>query len=110
MNAALPTPRLEYELTKNFTLYAGADLKGSTFRVDDRFGFERRNNRLNNAVITYTEVRTGAGFAWKLSPEVKVSFEGGYLPYRNFDFHRTDVRYHQESGGAYGTVALNANF
>ncbi len=110
LNAVAPTPRLEYELTKNFILYGGADLKGSTFRVDDHFGVESGNDRLKHAVITYSEVRAGLGFDYKLSPEVKISIEGGYVPYRNFDFHRTDVRYHQEEGGAYAKVGLNATF
>lgn len=110
LNAVAPTPRLEYELTKSFILYGGADLKGSTFRVDNRFGVQSGNDRLNHAVITYSEVRAGLGFDYKLSPEVKVSIEAGYVPYRNFDFHRTDVRYHQEEGGAYAKVGLSAAF
>ncbi len=110
LNAVLPTPRLEYQATSDFTLYAGADLKGSTFRVSDRFGSDRGNNRLNHAVVTYSEVRTGLGLEWKISQGVKVSVEGGYLPYRNLDYHRTDVRYHQERGGAYGSVAIGVAF
>jgi hypothetical protein len=47
---------------------------------------------------------------WKLSTAVKLSVEGGYIPYRNFDFHRTDVRYHQDGGAPYGMVALHAAF
>lgn len=110
LNAVLPTPRLEYEVTKDFTLYAGADVKGSTFRVDDRFGYERGNPSLNHAVVTYSEIRTGVGFQWKLAPEVKFSFEGGYMPWREFDFHRTDVRYHNEEGAPYVSASINAAF
>jgi hypothetical protein len=110
LNAVLPTPRLEFEMTKTFTIYAGADIKGSTYRVDDRFGTQRGDMRLNHAVVTYTEVRAGLGFEWKLSPEIKASLEGGYLPYRNFDFYRANVRYHNEEGGPYGSIALHAAF
>ena len=111
LNAVLPTPRLEYELTKDFTLYAGADLKGSTFRVDDRFGTEHGGDtRLNHAVVTYTEVRTGLGFEWKMAPEIKFSLEGGYLPYRNIDFYRADVRYHHEEGAPYVSASVRAAF
>jgi hypothetical protein len=110
LNAVMPTPRLEYEVTKEFILYGGADLKGSTFRVDDRFGFERGNLQLNNAIVTYTEIRVGGGFQWKLSPEVKFSLEGGYLPYREFNFHRTNVRYHHEGGAPYVSASINAAF
>ncbi len=110
LNAVLPTPRLEFEATRNLTLYAGADLKGSTFRVGDHFGDARADARLNHAVLTYTEIRTGAGVEWKLSPQVKLSIEGGYLPYREVDYHRADIRYHHDSGAPYGSVALRAAF
>lgn len=110
LNAVVPTPRLEYEVTRNLMFYAGANLKGSTFRV--RHGFDRQagDPRLNNAVITYTEVRTGLGAEWKLTPEIKLSLEGGYLPYRDFDFHRANVRYHHESGAPYGAIALSVAY
>ncbi|MFN2477345.1 MAG: DUF6268 family outer membrane beta-barrel protein [Chthoniobacterales bacterium] len=115
LNAAVPTPRLEYEATRNFTIYAGADLKGSTFRVDNDFGtsgglLSRRDARLNRAVLTYSEVRTGLGVDWKLTPDIKFSLEGGYVPYREFDFHRADVRYKNDKGAPYGAVALRAAF
>ena len=110
LNAVLPTPRLEFEVVKNFTIYGGTDLKGSTFRVGDRFGIDRGNPRLNHAVVTYSEVRTGLGVEWKISPGIKIGVEGGYLPYRNLDFHRADVRYHQEQGGGYASVAIAAAF
>jgi opacity protein-like surface antigen len=110
LDAVLPTPRLNYELTRNFTLYGGADIKGSTFRVDDNFGTQRGDARLNHAVVTYTEVRAGVGFEWKLAPEIKMSLEGGYLPYRNVDFYRADVRYHHEEGAPYGSLAIHAAF
>lgn len=110
LNAVLPTPRLEFEATRNLTIYAGADLKSSTFRVGDHFGDARADVRLNHAVLTYTEIRTGAGVEWKLSPQMKLSVEGGYLPYREFDYHRADIRYHHDSGAPYGSIALRAAF
>lgn len=110
LNAVVPTPRLEFELSKNLTIYAGADLKGSTFRVEDHFGDARADARLNHAVLSYTEIRTGLGLEWKIRPEIKLSVEGGYLPYREFDFHRADVRYKYDSGAPYGAIALHAAF
>ena len=38
LNAVAPTPRLEYEWNKNLTLYLGATLKETNFRVSDEFG------------------------------------------------------------------------
>lgn len=111
LNAVVPTPRLEFEANKNLTVYLGANLKGSTFRVDENFGSRQAGDtQLNNAVISYLEIRTGAGVEIKLSPQTKLSFEGGYVPFREFDYHRTNVRYHHEEGAAYGTVAFRAAF
>ena len=38
LNAVPPTPRLEYEWNKNLTLYLGATLKETNFRMSDDFG------------------------------------------------------------------------
>lgn len=110
LNAVLPTPRLEYAATSNVTVFVGGDIKANTFRVDDRFGSRNGDRRLNNAWLSYEEVRAGAGAEWKLNSSFTLKFEGGYVPYRQFDYFRTDVRYHHEQGGAYGAVVLQGNF
>jgi Domain of unknown function (DUF6268) len=110
LDAVLPTPRLQYELTRDVSLYAGATVRDATFRVDDGFGDTHGIPRLNHAVLTYSEVRTGAGFDWKISPIVTFTGEVGYQPYRNFDFYRAEVRYHQEGGAPYGTISLHGAF
>lgn len=110
LNATLPTPRLEYELNRNLTLFAGGDLKGGAYRVDDRFGDNNGDTSLNNAWLSYEEIRVGGGAQWKINSSFSVSVEGGYVPYRQFDFHRTEVRYHNESGAPYGAVMLHGEF
>ncbi len=110
LNAVLPTPRLEFEATKAVTVYAGAEIRSATYRVGDRFGDVNGPVRLNDAVLSYTEVRTGAGVEWKLTDAVKLSAEAGYLPYRSFDYHRADIRYREDGGAPYGTVALHGAF
>jgi opacity protein-like surface antigen len=110
LNAVVPTPRLEFEPSSSFLLYAGADLRATSYRVDKRFGTVRGDTSLNHASITYQEVRVGAGFDWKLSSAIKLSIEGGYIPFRSFDFHRTQVRYHQDGGAPYGMLGFHAAF
>jgi hypothetical protein len=110
LNAVAPTPRLEFEATSNFMLYAGADLRLNSYRVEKNFGTLRGDPSLNHAAISYNEVRAGAGFDWKLSSAIKLSVEGGFIPFRTFDFHRTEVRYHQDGSVPYGMVALRAAF
>jgi opacity protein-like surface antigen len=110
LNAVVPTPRLEYEPNSNMLFYAGADIRATSYRVEKNFGTLRGNPALNHAAITYEEVRLGGGLDWKLSSAVKLSVEGGYIPYRNFDFHRTDVRYHQDGGAPYARIGFHTAF
>lgn len=110
LNAVLPTPRLEYEVTKGVTAYVGANLKETSFRVNDDFGRNHGDRRLDNAILTYTEVRVGAGIDWKLTSWLTANLEGGYQPYRTFDFYRANARYHEDGGAPYGMLALHGAF
>jgi len=110
LDAVLPSPRLEFQFNKDLTFYAGGTLREINFRVDDRFGTTRGISRLNQAVLTYGEVRVGAGADWKVSSVITLSAEAGYQPYRDFDFYRTDVHYHHEGGAPYGTVSVHGEF
>jgi hypothetical protein len=110
LNAVVPTPRLEYEPNSNLLFFAGADLRLTSYRVEKNFGTLRGDPSLNHASISYEEARLGGGLEWKLSTAVKLSFEGGYIPYRNFDFHRTQVRYHQDGGAPYARIGFHAAF
>jgi len=110
LNAVVPTPRIEYAPNSNLLIFAGADLRLSNYRVEKNFGSLRGDPSLNHASISYEEARVGGGLEWKLSTAVKLSFEGGYIPFRNFDFHRTQVRYHQDGGAPYARIGFHAAF
>jgi hypothetical protein len=110
LDAVLPTPRLEYEVNKDVSIYVGANVKQASYRVPNDFGDSHGIPRLNHTILTYSEVRTGAGLDWKISPTITATGEVGYQPYRNFDFYRADVRYHQDGGAPYGTISLHGAF
>ncbi len=110
LNAVVPTPRLEYEWNRSLTVFAGATIKDQTYRMSERFGRLGGQPDLNRAVLDYSEVRVGLGFDWKINNWLTLSAEGGYVPYRQFDYHRTEVRYHNVHGAPYGTVALHGAF
>ena len=111
LDAVLPKPRLEYEPHKDVTVYLGANIKQTNFRVDDNFGSTHGNPRLDHAVLSYGEVRTGVGLDWKISSILTLSGEVGYQPYRSFDFYRADVEFDQTGGAApYGMVSLHGAF
>jgi hypothetical protein len=111
LNATAPTPRLEYEVNRNLTIYVGADLRSKNFRVDNDFvGDANEPGNLNNAILNYTEIRTGGGLIWKIGGACTFTVEGGYLPYREFDYHRADIRYKSDGGAPYGAISLHAAF
>jgi hypothetical protein len=110
LNAVAPTPRLEYEWSKNLTFYLGATIKETNFRMSDDFGRVHGIPKLDHAVLTYSEVRTGVGFDWKVTSWFSLNAEAGYQPYRAFDFYRADVRFHQDGSAPYGMIALHGAF
>jgi hypothetical protein len=110
IDAVLPTPRLEFEVKKDVSLYVGANMKQTSYRVDDDFGDANGIRKLDHAVLTYSEVRTGGGFDWKISRNVTFTGEVGYQPYRDFDFYRAEVRYYQDDGAPYGMISLDGAF
>jgi hypothetical protein len=110
LDAVLPTPRLQFEMSKDVSLYVGANLKQTSYRVPDDFGDTHGIPRLNHTILTYSEVRTGVGLDWKISPIITATGEVGYQPYRNFDFYRAEVRYHQDGGAPYGMISLHGAF
>ncbi len=72
-----PLPQLRYLLSDNVTLFAGADLRETTFRMAENFGQSSGIRKLDNAILQYREVRATAGLIWKLSKNLSVDIEGG---------------------------------
>lgn len=110
INAVLPTPRIEYAVSDKATLYVGANVKQTGYRMNDDFGDSHKNPNLNNAILTYTEVRTGVGLDWKFIPAMTISAEAGYQPYRSFDFHRADINFRETGSALYGGISLHGAF
>jgi hypothetical protein len=110
INAVLPAPRLEYNYSKALTLFVGGDLDDGTYRVDWRLGNGLKRPKLSGAVVEYDEIRLGAGMSWKASKALTFELEAGYLPYREFDYHRADTHFSNDDGATYGRLSLNAQF
>ncbi len=107
-----PRPQIQYILSDSVTLFAGAELREETFRVDNQFGTSRGTPQLNNAIVQYNEVRAGAGLTWKVYRGVTVDIEGGCTPYRRFDYTRVadGFKVKSEDWVPYLRVGLSALF
>jgi Domain of unknown function (DUF6268) len=110
LDAVLPKPRLEYQLTHDVTVYGGAAIADNSYRTEGNFGRFTHNPKLNSAWIDYDEVRLGGGTTVKISDQLNVEVEIGYLAYREFNYHRADIDPHSNSGGIYGGISIAAKF
>jgi len=105
----MPRPQVEYKVTDTFSLSAGSDFRGDTFRVGDHFGTDRNNSKLNGTLVDYQEVRAGAGFSWHILPLLELNGEAGMLVDREFNYHQQNVR--STSGKApYVSMTLHCLF
>jgi hypothetical protein len=110
LNAVLPTPRLEYSFNPNLTLYAGADLRIDTYRVDGSLGRAHDLPELDNAVVEYSQFRIGVGASWKINSSATLEIEAGAVPVHEIDYHRTDVRFHSTNVPPYAGILFKAAF
>jgi hypothetical protein len=105
-----PRPQLQFSLSDKITLFAGADLRTGTFRMDNEFGNSVHLEKLNNAILDYWEVRGGGGLTWDIWNGVKLDIEGGLVPYRQFDFYRANFKVISSDWAPYVRVGFSATF
>ena len=125
LSAIPPKPQLQYELSNAMTLYAGADILAGTYHLNDHFGDNHghgpatTNAQFNNNICEFTEVRLGAGFTWKFTPNISLDMSAGYMPYRSFDLHKDEIGYDThsttfkndlENGAPYGEAGISGSF
>ncbi len=112
IDGVAPRPQLQYLVSDALTLFAGADLRETTFRMDPQFGQARGMPQLNNAILDYFEIRAGGGLTWKVSKNIDFEVEGGCAPYRRFDYPRVEDGYKvkSEDWSPYIRVGLTAKF
>ena len=109
LNFMLPNPRLQYDVNDRLQFYFGARVDAGTFRVGEHFGSDSGQRKLNNAVVDYLEIRIGPGCSWKVSPQVTLEAEAGYMPYRSFDFFDPNIVFRSHNA-PYGQIACHARF
>ena len=105
-----PRPQLQFSLSDKITLFAGADLRTGTFRMDNQFGRSVRLEKLNNAILDYWEVRGGGGLTWAIWNGLKLDVEGGLVPYRQFNFYRANFKVTSSDWAPYVRVGFSATF
>jgi hypothetical protein len=77
----------QYALTREFTLFAGANLRTATYRVANDFGRRHRRPELDNQDVDYRELNAEAGARWQFTPQVALHAAAGWMFDRRLAFH-----------------------
>jgi hypothetical protein len=110
IDGVAPRPQLQYQLSDKVTLFAGADVRETTFRMNDDFGTSHNTPALNSAILDYWEIRAGGGLTWSVYKSLKLDMEAGFVPYRRFDYFRADVKAVSSDWFPYVRLGLSAKF
>ena len=89
--AFLPEPRVEYAASDTISLYAGAGMRGGTFRVAEDFGRRRGRAQLDNQDLDFREITVGVGARWKISPTLSAGASIGWMLDRRFEYEERDL-------------------
>ena len=125
LSAIPPKPQLQYELSNAVTLYTGLDILAGTYQLNSQFGSSHGHGpgdnaaQFNNNICDLTELRVGAGVTWKFTPNLSLDVSGGYMPYREFDLHPSQIGFDQHDttfhnsigdGAPYAEAGLSGSF
>ena len=102
-----PEPRVIYTASDNLQIWAGGELAGGSYRVDERRTREKKS--LNNAVLDYSEWRAGAGLTYKVN-KWEIELGGGYAFQRKFDYHRAEEGFETDEGAPYVKFQVSGAF
>jgi hypothetical protein len=89
--AFLPEPRVEYAVSDRLRLYAGASMRGGTFRVAEDFGRRRGRPALDGQEVDFREISVGAGARWQLSRTLSAGAAVGWMLDRRFEYEDRDL-------------------
>lgn len=116
LSAIPPKPQLQYEVNNSLTLYTGANLLGGTYHLNKNFGSNHGhgqgtpNAQFNNNIVDFAEIRIGAGFTWKFTPNLSLDVSGGYMPYRSFDIHPDEIGFDSHGTSFHNSIGDGAPY
>ena len=102
-----PRPRIIYSPTPTLQFWAGGEILSGTFRVDGDTG---RGENLQNAIVTYRDLRAGAGVTYRGWKPALVELGAGYSFNRKFDYYRAEKGYAIDGGAPFVQLTVGLAF
>lgn len=109
LSLLLPKPTIEYQVNKAVTVFAGGELMGGAYRVAEDLGTRTGRANLDDEIVSYREIRVGAGLRAHLGKGLTVSTEAGWVVDRRFTYDDADLQLNGD-GALYFGLSLNARF
>jgi len=105
LNLGFPRTGISYALSDAMKLTASVSGEGGSYYVKRHETWipgtpgapAYQPNLLGDVLLDYRELRFGLGFEWKFGSLSRLSFEGGLVADRKWDYHQHDIRYDGEA-------------
>ena len=107
---SLPNPRAGVSLTSAVLLYAGADIQVGTYRVDSDFGSARRDAKLNDAFVDFTQIRARDWSVVDANSRGNGGTRGRSRAVYDLDYHRAEFRVRSDELPPYGGLNVKLKF
>lgn len=110
LDVGFPRTGLAYTVSPKLTLRGGLSFLGGNYRITENLGVPAPGiARLNNTYLDLTEVRVGAGLAYKFAGGLELDLDVGVTTLRRFEFPDRNYRLNGDNVG-WLSITLNHRF
>jgi hypothetical protein len=109
LNLVLPKPVLEFTPRRDWSCYAGGEIRGGSYRLGENFGTAQGRAEFNGDKFAYRELRVLGGVRWSPNRSFRLAVEGGYAADREFEFREADWEFRVD-GAPYIQVLTSGSF
>jgi long-subunit fatty acid transport protein len=109
-DVGFPRTGVSYKVDSNLTMRGGLSVLGGGYRITENLGVPAPGiARLNNTYLDLTEIRLGAGLAYKFEGGLELDFDAGVTTLRRFEYPDRNFRLNSDNVG-WLSVSLNHRF
>lgn len=110
LDVGFPRTGVAYTVNPTLTVRGGLSILGGNYRISENLGVPATGiARLNNTYLDLTEVRVGAGVAYKFAGGLELDLDAGVTTLRRFEYPDRNYRLNGDNVG-WLSVTLNHRF
>jgi hypothetical protein len=110
LDVGFPRTGVTYTVSPALTLRGGLSILGGNYRITENLGVPAPGiARLNNTYLDLTEVRAGAGLAYKFAGGLELDLDAGVTTLRRFEYPDRNYRLNGDNVG-WLSITLNHRF